>query len=179
MGLFTRKPSRTLQAEFVKQANHVMNIFGHALKLKTTNPASGKEDDALDLTVKENRDVILDELVHIVHEYKLEGCKEAEIGGARLIPLVMDESRSAITDAALNSALAINTINLIARAYYQDYPQYEPLFEMVDNLAETCCTGAAQTIGPDLPAEVVRTWPHFSRIFEETKRSDTWLWPDV
>ena len=66
-----------------------------------------------------------------------------------------------------------------ARVYYEQYPKYRPLYEMVDSLAKTCCTGAAQTVGPDLPPEVVKTWPHFSQIFEEAKQSLTWLWPDV
>jgi hypothetical protein len=155
MRLFARKPSRALVAEFVKQANGVLNIFGYALQQKTTNPAAG--DDALDLTVEENRDAIRDELVRIIREYRLEGCKEAEIGGVRLIPLVMDQSKSSITDAAVANALAINSINAITRAYYEDYPQYQPLYDMVDSLAKTCCSGAAQTIGPNLPVEVVKT----------------------
>lgn len=179
MRLFARKPSRALEAEFVKQAKGVLCIFGCALQLKTTNPAADKGDDALDLTVKDNRDSIRDELVRIIREHGLEGCNEAEIGGARLIPLVVDKSKSAITHAAVDSALAINSLNLVTRAYYEDYPKHQPLYDMVNNLAKTCCTGAAQTIGPNLPGEVMRTWPYFSRIFEETKRSDTWLWPDV
>ena len=48
---------------------------------------------------------------------------------------------------------------------------------MVDNLAKTCCSGAAQTIGSDLPPEIVRTWPYFSKIFAEAKSANTWLWP--
>jgi hypothetical protein len=92
------------------------------------------------------------------NEYRLEACKEAEIG-ERLIPLVMDQSKSSITDAAVASALAINSINGIARIHYEDYPQYQPLYDMVNNLAKTCCSGAAQTIGPNLPVEVVKTWP--------------------
>lgn len=179
MGLFTRKPSRGHQAELVKQANSALQIFGHALQFKETIPAAGAEDDALDLTTKENRDAIRDELVRIIQEYGLEGCKEAEIGGARLVPLALDQGKPALTDAAVASAVAINSMNLIARTYYEEYPEYQPLHEMVDNLAKLGCTGAAQTIGPDLPPEVVRTWPYFSRIFAEAKRADTWLWPDA
>jgi hypothetical protein len=48
-------------AEFVKQANGVLNIFGYALQRKTTNPAVG--DDALDLMAEENRDAIRDERI--------------------------------------------------------------------------------------------------------------------
>lgn len=179
MGLFTRKPNRALQAEFMKQANQALVMFGYALEFKKTIPRDGMEHEALDLTTKKNRDAIRDKLVHLIREHQLSGCTEAEIGGVRLVPLAMKHSKPPIEDAALCSALAINSINGITRAYYEIYPKYQPLFEMVDNLAKTCCTGAAQTIGPDLPLEVVETWPYFSRIFEEAKQADTWLWPDV
>ncbi len=179
MGLFTRKPNRALQAEFIKQANHTLNLFGYALRFKKTIPPAGMEDAALDLTIKENREGIGDELVDLIREHQLSGCTEAEIGGTRLIPLAMDQSKPPLKDAALCSALAINSINLITRVYYEDYPKYRPLYEMVDNLAKMGCTGAAQTIGPDLPPEVVDTWPYFARIFAEAKQSNTLLWPDV
>ncbi len=179
MGLFTRKPNRALQAEFIKQATNTVNWFGCALRDKETNPRAGMEDAAVDLTIQDNRDAIRDELVRLIRQHQLPGCTEAEISGIRLLPLAMEQSRTPIEDAALCSALAINSINLITRAYYEDYPKHRPLFEMVNNLAKTCCPGAAQTIGPDLPPEVVQTWPYFSRIFAEAKQSNTWSWPDV
>jgi hypothetical protein len=179
MGLFTRKPDRGLKAELEKQAVGALNIFGHALQMKKTNAPAGKEHEAIDLTIEENRDAIRNEIVRVIHDYGLEGCKESEIGGARLMPIVMDQSKSPITDAAVCSALAINSINLITRNYYENFPDYKPLHDMVDKLAKTCCTGAAQTIGSNLPYEVVRTWPYFSRIFSEAKISLIWLWPDV
>ena len=179
MGLFSKKPNRAIQAEFIKQANGAMNWFGVALRSKKTNPPSEKEDLALDLTVKENREAIREELVRLIREHGLAGCTEAEIGGDRLLALRKQHEKSPVEDAALCSAVAINSINLITRLYYEDYPKFQPLFEMVDNLAKICCTGAAQTIGEDLPADVVDTWPYFSRIFEEAKRSGTILWPHV
>lgn len=91
----------------------------------------------------------------------------------------MDQSKSSVTDAAVVCAASINSINGITRVYYQDYPKYKPLYDMVDSLAKTCCSGAAQTIGPNLPVEVVKTWPYFSRIFEDVKRAAVWMWPDV
>ncbi len=179
MGLFTRKPNRALQAEFSKQATNVVNWFGCALRDKETNPRAGMEDAAVDLTIQDNRDAIKDELIRLIRQHQLQGCTEAEIGGIRLLPLVMDQSRTPIEDAALCSALAINSINLITRSYYEDFPKDRPLFEMVDNLANMGCSGAAQPRGPDLPPEVIQTWPYFSRIFAEAKQSNTLLWPDV
>jgi hypothetical protein len=179
MGFFSKKPNRALQAEFIKQANNAVNWFGTALQSKKTSSLTGMDDSTLDLTVKGNRDAIREGLVHLIREHGLTGCTEGEIGGRRLVPLAMQQTRSPLEDAALCSALAINSINLITRLYYEDYPKYQPLYEMVNNLAKTCCTGAAQTIGADLPPEVVETWPYFSRIFEEAKHSNTFLWPDV
>ena len=156
-----------------------MNWFGIALRFKKTNPRSGMEDTALDLTIRENREAISKELVRLIREHNLAGCTEGEIACHRLEPLQRQEALSPIEDAALCSVVAINSINLITRLYYDVYPNYRPLLEMVDNLAKICCTGAAQTIGADLPPEVVETWPYFSRIFKEAKASNTLLWPDV
>lgn len=177
MGWFSPKPSRALQAELMKQANGALNILGIPLLHGVTNPAQGHEP--LDLKQPETRTAIRDELVRIIQDFGLEGCKELEIGGARLIPLVMDESKSAITDAAVTSALAINSINIISRYYFEEYPEFEPLREMVNELSKTCCAGAAQTFGNDLPIEVIRTWPYFSRIFAQAKNSRLYSWPDV
>jgi hypothetical protein len=179
MGLFSRKPDRGLQAELAKQANGARNLLGYALIHKETNPPAGVEGAALDLTIKENRDAVRDELVRLIREHQLSGCTEAEIGGVRLVPLAMMQPKAPVEDAAVCSAIAINSVNMITRVYYEQYPKYRPLYEMVDSLAKICCTGAAQTVGPDLPPEVVRTWPYFSQIFEEAKQSLTWLWPDV
>lgn len=179
MGLFSRKPDQALQAELARQAGQVFNWFGSALRFKKAGPPVGMEDAALDLTVKENRDAIRNELVRLIREHRLAGCTEREIGGKRLEAVARKWPRSPLEHAALCSALAINSINLITRLYYEQYPKYPPLFEMVDNLAKTCCTGAAQTIGPDLSPEVVATWPYFSRIFEDARQSRFFLWPDV
>lgn len=179
MGFFSKKPNRALQAEFIKQANQALGLFGRALETKETAPQDGMEDSAFDLTVKKNRDAIREELVRLIREQGLTGCTEGEIGGRRLVSLAMQQTRPPLEDAALCTAIGINSINLITRLYYEDYPDYQPLFEMVNNLAKIGCTGAAQTIGADLPREVVETWPYFSRIFEEAKQSATLLWPDV
>ena len=177
MGLFTRKPSRGIEDEMVNLANGALSVFGYALQHKTTNP--GLDGEELDLTVKENRNAIRHELVRIINECGLKGCSEIEIGGERLVPIVMNQCKPHITKAAVLSAISINIISMITKAYYEDYPRYKPLHDMVNNLAKTCCTGAAQTIGADLPPEVVKTWPYFARIFMDAKNSDTWLWPDV
>ena len=177
MGLFTPKPDRATQAEYMKQANNAVNIFGVALQRQVTTPSVGQEP--IDLTVQENRDAIRDELTRIIREYGLEGCTEMEIGGVRLVPLSKDGSKSSLTDAALCAALAMNSINGITRHYYELFPKYQPFLEMVDNLAKICCPGAAQTIGPDLPPEAARTWPYFSQMFEEAKQAKLLQWPEA
>jgi hypothetical protein len=165
----------------VEAAKTAFTIFRSAIEQKTTSPMKGKPHAVLQLTCEENRDAIRNELVRIIHDYGLEGCKEEEISEVRLKPLSLElqqaQSKPVITINALACAYGVNNINWIARSYYEDFPQYKPLYEMVDNLAKTCCTGAAQTIGSNLPPEIVRTWPYFSKIFAEAKNANTWLWP--
>jgi nitrogen-specific signal transduction histidine kinase len=71
MGLFSRKPDRGLEAELAKQASGARNLLGYALTHKKTNPPAGMEGAALDLTIKENRDAIRDELVRLIREHQL------------------------------------------------------------------------------------------------------------
>ena len=91
----------------------------------------------------------------------------------------LKEMESPLETTALVNAHAIHAIDCIAKVYYEDFPKYRPLLEMVNNLAKSCCPGVAQTIGPNLPPEVTDTWPHFSRIFEDARGSHLLTWPDV
>ena len=177
MGLFTRKPSRDLAAELTRQAASATAIFAYALKHKKSMPRDRWPDEGLDLTVRENRNAIRDELIRIILDYGLEGCPDKEIGGARLVPLASDQSSPTIIDVAVSCALAINTFNYITRLYYEEFPKFRPLYEMVDNFAKIGCSGGAQAIGTDLPPEVVRTWPYYARIFEQAKSANLPLWP--
>lgn len=62
---------------------------------------------------------------------------------------------------------------------FEGFPDFKPLLEMVNNLAKIGCPGAAWTIGPALPPEVVTRWPYFARIFEAAKGGSSLIqWPD-
>ena len=109
MGFFSSKPNRSLQSEWIKQANNSVNWFGYALRCKKTNQPG---DEVLDLTSYQVRSEINDALENLVYEYGLMGCSEAEIGGRRLMPLATKQTRTPVETAALMSALSINSINL-------------------------------------------------------------------
>lgn len=176
MGLFTRKPSRALQAEFVKRATQACQWFGYVLQFKKIAPRDGMEHEAIDLNIEENRCRVRAKVVDLIGEYQL----STEGDGQRLIEMVKaNEYAPPIEDAAVATATCISMVNFIAKAYYEDYPKYKPLYEMVDNLAKICCSGAAQILGPELPAEISKAWPYFARIFMDAKRAHIWLWPDV
>jgi hypothetical protein len=63
----------------------------------------------------------------------------------------------------------LGIVDMIARHYYDLYPQYKPLFEMVNQLAKICPTGVQVIFGDDLPVEVRRAFPHFSSLFEQNR----------
>ena len=175
MGLFTRKPSRDLEAEFVKRATQVCQFFGYVLQFKKVAPRDGMEHEALDLNIEDNRSQIKARLVDLISEYQLGTAGDAQ----RLVEMAKAKYATPIENAAVCTATCIGMINLIAMAYYEDYPKYKPLYEMVDNLAKICCSGAAQILGSELPAEMSKAWPYFTRIFMDTKRAHILLWPDV
>lgn len=177
MGLFSRKPSIDIQNALMNQANAAMNIFGHALQHKATIPQDDNPDSSIDLEVEENRMSISAELSRIVRECGLVGCSEAQIGSTGLMPFATKQPKSAVEDAALCAAVAINSINLIYRLQKDEFPKYKPMAEMVAALGANCCPGAAQMLGPDLPDDVVKTWPQFASLFSEIKASRPVLWP--
>ncbi len=178
MGLFTRKPSRSLQAGLVKNAKFIALFSGFALQHQKTNPHKAYADQAIDLTQAENRNAIREELSRIIVHEGWSDMTSAQIL-SRQNTLASQVPSSTTEDAALITARLICSIDSITRIYYTDFPKYKPLQEMVNTLATTCCPGVAQTIGPDLPEEVLQVWPHFSQIFEDAKQSNLFIWPDV
>jgi hypothetical protein len=177
MGLFSKKPSRTMQQALLSQANTAVNVFGYALQHKATNPQDDSSDSSIDLEIAENRKTISAELSRLIDECGLAGCTEAEIGSARLMPAATKQPKTAIEDAVLLAAVSINSINLICRLQNDEFPKYRPMAEMVGTLATNCCPGAAQMLGPELSNEILETWPHFARLFDEAKASHSILWP--
>lgn len=152
------------------QANYAVSWFAYTLILKKTHPIGGQE---IDVAVKENRDGIRESLCELIRE-RLGGSSAATEIEERL--LATGQSGEALAQAAHRSALAIHYIDAIAKAHADSKSRY--LREVVDDLVKNACTGAAQTIGPVLPLEVVETWPHFARLFERAKDSAVWP-PDV
>lgn len=180
MGFFTKKPDGELQAEFVKQATGALTWFGHALQFKKTNPRKGLEDESIDLLQRENRDAIRSGLIRLIAENNLgsRDSKHSKHTTDVLVSLVTKQNRPAMEDAVLVTMFAIHSMNMITRFYYEEFPEFKPLYEMVNNLAKIGCSGAAQTIGADLPDEIATRWPYFARIFQDAKAANS-LWPDV
>jgi len=168
-----------MQATYIKCADLAMNVFGYALQKKTPNPPKNKfEDHAIDLTVGDNRTAIRGEICRLVRDCHFTSATDGE-SMVRALKERISNAETSLEDAAAVSAMAIGAINVVARSYYQNFPKYRPLYEMLDNLAKFCCPGVAQMIGPDLPEEIVDTWPYFARMFSDAKESSLFMWPDV
>jgi hypothetical protein len=177
MGFFSRRPDRDLEATLIKQANFAVVWFGHALRFKSTNPSRLLNNEQLDLNDAANRTAIREGVVNLINTRALSG--DASGQSTDTIISLLGKSTSVLDDAVACTLMAIHAMNSIARFYYEDFPKYEPLREMLDNLAKTACTGAAQTLGSDLPGEIEQGWPHFSKLFNAAKDAGLLLWPDT
>ena len=177
MGFFSRRPSRELQAELIKQANYAVVWFGHALRFKSTNPSKLLNNEKLDLNQATNRMAIRDGVVTLITSRSLSSDPAGQ--STDVLVSLIGESTSVLDDAVVCTLMAIHAMNSIARFYYEDFPKYEPLREMLDNLIKIACTGAAQTLGSTLPNEIARGWPHFATLFNTAKDANLLLWPDT
>ena len=144
MGFFTKRPSREMQATYIKGADLAMNVFGYALQKKTPNPPKNQfEDHAIDLTVGDNRTAIRGEICRLVRDCHFTSATDGE-SMVRALKERISNAETSLEDAAAVSVAAIGAMDVVAASYYQIYPKYRPLYEMLDNLAKLCCPGAAQ-----------------------------------
>jgi hypothetical protein len=162
------------RVSFANEANYAIAWFGSTLV--TRRIAANVTGVELDLALRENRDAIRDAVAFLVREQNLADCESGE-RAQRLLSWGEDHEVHPVETAAVCSALAIHFVDRIARLHRQ-WPRDEALRIAVADLSRHCCTGAAQVLGGELPPEVAQAWPHFVRLFHESRWSGLWP-PDV
>lgn len=58
------------------------------------------------------------------------------------------------------------SVNMLARIYYERFPQCDPLFTVIRKLTESTPSALIAIFGDDLPPVVRTTWPHFTGLYE-------------
>ena len=170
-GLFSKKPDARTQQQYGRYGMQASQVCMYLFEHHACPPRDGHEE--IDLTIDENRISLVKEIVENIVKLDL-----ASAGDEEKSQLLKDMAQSALTspsnvtqtqeEAGMILAM-LNVVDMLGRHYYDLYPEYKPLFEMVNQLAKICPTGMQVIFGDDLPVEVRRAFPHFSSLFEQNR----------
>jgi hypothetical protein len=170
-GLFTKKPDARTQQMYGRQAAQASKVCMYLYQHQACPPPDGGEN--IDLGNNKNRLLLSNHIVTRIEQLDL-----ASLDGAGKSQAIMDMVQSDINKSSSASpsegdaGLIISILNVIdglARHYYELYPEYKPMFEMINQLAKICPVGMKVIFGDDLPVEVRRSFPHFSSLFEQNR----------
>lgn len=170
-GLFSPKPDARMQQVYVQRATQVTQVCMYLFENRACPPKDGEEE--IDLNDEHNRNRLVIEIVGIIENLNL-----SDADGESISEILIEMARKEINDpdtVSLTQSNAgmlltvLNMIDMLARHYYQIYPKYKPMLEMINQLAKICPTGMQIVFGDDLPVEVRRVFPHFSSLFEQNR----------
>jgi hypothetical protein len=171
LGSLAKKPSAQEQHEYGRRAMQASQVCMYLFQHHACPPPDGMEK--VDLNLEENRQSLAGAVVTLVHSLRLESLSseqkaQAIVTMAQNLSLRADRLSRSENDAIM-LVTVINVIDMTARHYYELYPNYQPLHELVNQMAKVCPSGLAVVFGDDLPIEVRRAFPHFSSLVEHNR----------
>ena len=166
-----KKPDACTQELYGRYATQASQICMYLFQHNACPPQDGAEK--VDLTNEKNRAELVAEIVGRVDQLSLfdaDGEHKSQIL-KDMVQADLSDSDS-ISTAQSDAGMILTTLNVIdmlGRHYYELFPEYKPMFEMINQLAKICPTGMQVIFGDDLPVEVRRAFPHFSSLFEQNR----------
>ena len=170
-GLFSKKPDARTQEMYGRYGMQASQVCMYLFQHNACPPQDGAEK--INLTNEKSRAELVAEIVGRIDQLGLfdaDGEHKSQI----LIDMVQADVSNAdnISTAQADAGMVLTTLNIIdmlGRHYYELYPEYKPMFEMINQLAKICPKGMQVIFGDDLPVEVRRAFPHFSSLFEQNR----------
>ncbi len=169
--LFSHKPSREMQKSLGRQAELAARAFMYLYTHRACAPPDGKEK--IDLSIDETRQSLVNSIIARIQSAGLEDANREE--RSKIINTMAKEdaaNQDKISRELLDAGMLItimNSVNEITHQYYEVYPDFQPLFELVNNLAKLVPPGLAVIFGDDLPIEIRRSFPRLSVLFEQNR----------
>ena len=170
-GLFSKKPDASTQELYGRYGTQASQVCMYLFQHNACPPQDGAEK--VDLTNEKNRAELVAEILAKIDQLGL-----SDAGGEDKAQIIMDmvqadlSNPGSISTAKSDAGMILTTLNMIdmlGRHYYELFPEYKPMLEMINQLAKICPTGMQVIFGDDLPVEVRRTFPHFSSLFEQNR----------
>lgn len=170
-GLFSKKPDASTQEMYGRYGAQASQVCMYLFQHNACPPQDGAEK--VDLTNEKNRAELVAEIVIRIDQLGL-----SDAGGEDKAQIMMNMAQADLSNADnIYTAHAdagmvlsvLNMIDMLGRHYYELFPDYKPMLEMINQLAKICPTGMQVIFGDDLPVEVRRAFPHFSSLFEHNR----------
>jgi hypothetical protein len=173
---FGKKPNRATQRQYIEQADRLVESFMYIETYGGIIPKEGKEP--LLLSVEKNRKDITFRLCELIQAHKLNqlNYKYNPIGFNQAVrEIIINNANSDDGDDALDAAVGILVlfpiIEHISHQYYECYPSYKHLFEMVNNIAKITMPTVFNLFDGNMPPEVRDSFPYVSQMFESYRAS--------
>lgn len=163
-----------MQQSYIEQANKCVKTFMYAHRFGGFPPLDGHE--VLPLSIKENRDQIVQEIRGLIEKYDLIGTKkqDEEFDLNQAVQRLALDSLNHSSDARDSAVIILVTapiIEMLSKHYYRFFPSYRPMFEMLDNIAKISMPILYTLFDEDMPVEFRQAFPYCSQMFESYRSS--------
>jgi hypothetical protein len=172
-GMFSKnKPPLSLQNQLGRQANQSAQLFYYIVEKGQVPPPDADPGSPVRGSNPEDRKQLISRISEIIENENLllldTESKSSALNGLTTsmyssIPL------DRITDAAILMLATLSSVDTVARIYYRDYPDYAPLFGLVNQLAKTMGPAVRVIFGDDYPNDMRKLFPHVSSLLESYK----------
>ena len=175
-GLSRKAPSADAQREYVRQATFVVQTCLYLFQHHACPPVDGNAK--YDLDDEENRKA-LGKAIGKRLKSLMPAIADPSSKMQAVIDMVASDSRlrhqlhQSEQDAGL-VVMVIAGMDMIARHYYELYPKYQPMLEMVNNLAKIGPNGLRIVFGDDLPTEVREQFNYAARLWDDNRAAYGW-----
>jgi hypothetical protein len=175
MGFFSQKPSRPEQAKMLAVSQKVMPLF---TCLGTNGSVKFSDGQIVDFNNREQCDHVLSAVQVVVENLRLGDLPPYTIHAindrARLVHDLINESTyeqiGPIKETAQGIVEGINVHEMFCFNYYELYPRFEPLREMIDNGVKVIVPALDPIFVEALPDFIKLAFPRFSEHFSKMHR---------
>lgn len=170
-GLFTKKPPADLQNALGLQGHSVSESLSYVIQWGQLPPHQAYESNPICVDDKADQNSLTELFIEVVTKNGLAHVDtderlEAINNLAREI-LAPGQVPERIMDGVLFLLTSLNSVDTIARIYYRDFPEYRPLFDMVNQLAKIVPPALDRIFKDDVPTELREAFPQVSGLIEQ------------
>lgn len=165
---FKPKPAPEQERQYVRQANQITQMFGYCTIKGEFPPEEGQTD--LSIKNESNRTLIKNEVIRLIEAYQLKNLS-LEVKTQAFEAMIQKPNKKQAEDAAGLIIISLNSLNMIASHYYECFPSYKPLLEMLNNLTKIVMPVLDEVFEGQLPDNLQNLFPRVEGLFKDYKNA--------